>query len=219
LHPLLLKRVPMFKGLDDTDLQAIADHTTTHTYPRNTILMHEGELPDAMYVVMGGRVKIYVSDTDGKELVLDSLSPGGFFGELALIDGSPRSATVVTTTETTISKILKTEFDHCLEASPKIAINLLKSLSKRIRILNDNVKDLALLDVYGRVASTILRLARERSGIMITDPITQQELANMVGASREMVSRVIKTLKSEGYISISGKQITILSTLPTAHSP
>jgi CRP/FNR family cyclic AMP-dependent transcriptional regulator len=219
LNPLLLKRVPMFKGLDDTDLQAIADHTTTHTYPRNTILMHEGEPPDAMYVVMEGRVKIYVSDTDGKELVLDSLSPGEFFGELALIDGSPRSATVVTTTETTISKILKTEFDHCLEASPKIAINLLKSLSKRIRILNDNVKDLALLDVYGRVASTILRLAHERRGIMITDPITQQELANMVGASREMVSRVIKTLKSEGYISISSKQITILSTLPTAHSP
>jgi CRP/FNR family cyclic AMP-dependent transcriptional regulator len=219
LHPLLLKRVPMFKGLDGSDLQAIADHTTTHTYPRNTILMHEGEPPDAMYVVVEGRVKIYVSDSDGKELVLDSLSPGEFFGELALIDGSPRSATVVTTTETTISKILKTDFDHCLEASPKIAINLLKSLSKRIRILNDNIKDLALLDVYGRVASTIIRLAHERSGIMITDPITQQELANMVGASREMVSRVIKTLKSEGYISISGKQITILSTLPTTHSP
>jgi len=82
--------------------------------------------------------------------------------------------------------------------------------------MNDNIKDLALLDVYGRVARTILRLAHERNGVLVTDPITQQELANMVGASREMVSRVIKTLKSEGYISISGKQITVLSTLPSA---
>ena len=216
MQTLLLKRVPMFKGLDESDLQSIAEHTSTHTYPRNTILMHEGELPDAMYVVIDGRVKIYVSDAEGRELVLDNLSPGEFFGELALIDGSPRSATVVTTTETTISRILKTDFDRCIEASPRIAINLLKTLSKRIRVLNDSIKDLALLDVYGRVARTILRLAHERNGVMITDPITQQELANMVGASREMVSRVIKTLKSDGYISISGKQITILSTLPTA---
>lgn len=206
----------MFKGLDDSDLQSIAKHISTHTHPRNTILMHEGEPPDAMYIVTDGRVKIYVSDAEGKELVLDTLSPGEFFGELALIDGSPRSATVVTTTETTISKILKTDFDHCLQASPKIAVNLLKILSRRIRTMNDNIKDLALLDVYGRVARTILRLAQERNGVLITDPITQQELANMVGASREMVSRVIKTLKSEGYISISGKQITVISTLPSA---
>jgi len=218
LHSLLLKRVPMFTGLDDADLQSIADHTTTHTYPRNTILMHEGEPPDSMYVVVDGRVKIYVSDTEGKELVLDTLSPGEFFGELALIDGSPRSATVVTTAETTISKMHKTDFDRCLKASPSIAINLLKILSKRIRVLNENIKDLALLDVYGRVARTILRLAHERNGVLLTDPITQQELANMVGASREMVSRVIKTLKSEGFISISGKQITILSTLPSGVS-
>lgn len=216
MQTLLLKRVPMFKGLDDSDLQSIAKHISTHTYPRNTILMHEGEPPDAMYIVTDGRVKIYVSDAEGKELVLDTLSPGEFFGELALIDGSPRSATVVTTTETTISKILKTDFDHCLQASPKIAVNLLKILSRRIRTMNDNIKDLALLDVYGRVARTILRLAHERNGVLITDPITQQELANMVGASREMVSRVIKTLKSEGYISISGKQITVISTLPSA---
>ena len=139
LQTLLLKRVPMFKGLDEPDLDSIAEHTTTHTYPRNTILMHEGELPDAMYIVIDGRVKIYVSDADGRELVLASLSQGKFFGELALIDGSPRSATVVTTTETTISKILKTDFDRCLEASPRIAVNLLRTLSKRIRVLNESI--------------------------------------------------------------------------------
>ena len=209
MQTLLLKRVPMFKGLDQSDLESIAEHITTHTYTRNTILMHEGELPDAMYVVVDGRVKIYVSDAEGRELVLDTLSPGEFFGELALIDGSPRSATVVTTTDATISRILKTDFDRCLEESPRIAVNLLKTLSKRIRTLNDSIKDLALLDVYGRVARTILRLAHERNGVLITEPITQQELANMVGSCRETISRAMAGFTRKGLVTAQGRSLVL----------
>lgn len=216
MHLSLLKRVPLFKGLDDEHLQFIAQHTTVHSYPRNALLVQEGEPPDGMYVVADGRVKVYVSDEDGKELVLDTLSPGEFFGELALIDGAPRSANVVTTSPATIYKILKSDFEHCLDQSPQIAINLLMTLSKRLRGINEHIKDLALLDVYGRVARTILRLAYEQDGKLITDPITQQELANMVGASREMVSRVLNILKAEDYISVSGKQITVLATPPSS---
>lgn len=219
MHKLLLKHVPLFNGLDDADLQLVAQHASVHSYPPDTLLVQEGEQADGMYVVVDGRVKVYVSDVGGKELVLDTLGPGEVFGELALIDDAPRSANVVTTTQVTIYKILKSDFERCLEQSPRIAINLLKSLTKRFRGLNENIKDLALLDVYGRVASTILRLAYEHDGELITDPITQQELANMVVASRETVSRVLNILKSEEYISVAGKRITVLSTPPTARMP
>ena len=184
MHPSLLKGVPLFKGLGNPDLKSIAKHVTTQTYPRNSMLVREGEAADALYLVVNGRVKVYVSDEAGKEVVLDTLRPGDFFGELALIEDVPRSATVVTTQESTISRIHKTDFERCLAQSPQVAINLLKTLSKRVRGLNEYIKDLALLDVYGRVARAILRLSHEREGVQTTDPITQQELANIVRLRR-----------------------------------
>ncbi|MFC1664243.1 Crp/Fnr family transcriptional regulator [Pseudomonadota bacterium] len=205
----LLKNVPLFAGLSEDLLGSIAIHGVVRNVPRNNILLHEGEQPDALYIVVTGKVKIYVGDVDGKELVLSILGPGGFFGEMAIIDGSPRSATVMSVEESTVVTIGKQDFLKCLREIPDLAFNLLVSFARRIRNVNDHVRDLALLDVYGRVARTLLRLAKPKENILVTDAITQQEIANMVGASREMVSRVLTNLKNDGFISIAGKQITI----------
>ena len=213
----LLKQASLFKGLNEDQLRTIAQHVTVKNCLKNVILVQEGQHPDAMFIVLTGKVKIYVSDEEGKELVLSTLGPGDYFGELALLDGAPRSATVSTIENATLVRMDKNQFDACVNRIPQIALNMLTNLASCIRNLNDHVKDLALLDVYGRVARTILRLATADGDEMKTDPITQQEIANMVGASREMVSRVLNSLKSDGYITISEKRITICNPPPITH--
>lgn len=210
----LLAKVPLFHGLDAENLNAIANQAVSQQYPKNSILVYEGEEPDALYIIVSGKAKVYVSDEDGKELVLDSLGPGEFFGELALIDGAPRSATVMTTDKATLLKINQKDFSSYLQNTPGVALNVLKELARRVRGVNEHIRDLALLDVYGRVARTLLRLAKETDEGLVTDAITQQEIANMVGASREMVSRVLNNLKADGYISVADKRIRVLATPP-----
>lgn len=210
----LLANVPLFHGLDKEALQAIASQAVTQQYPKNSILVYEGEEPDALYIIVSGRAKVYVSDEEGKELVLNSLSTGEFFGELALIDGAPRSATVMTTDKSTLIKISQRDFAKFMQETPGVAMNVLKELAHRVRGVNEHIRDLALLDVYGRVARTLLRLAKETDEGLMTDAITQQEIANMVGASREMVSRVLNNLKSDGYISVREKRIKLIATPP-----
>jgi len=210
----LLAKVPLFHGLSEPDLQAIASQAVSQQFPKNSILVYEGEEPDALYIIVSGKAKVYVSDEEGKELVLDSLGPGDFFGELALIDGAPRSATVMTTDKSMLLKINQRDFSHYLQSTPGVALNVLQELARRVRGVNEHIRDLALLDVYGRVARTLLRLAKETDDGLITDAITQQEIANMVGASREMVSRVLNNLKADGYISVTDKRIRILATPP-----
>lgn len=214
METTLLSTVPLFHGLDDDALKAIAAQAVTQHYPKNSILVYEGEEPDALYIIVSGKAKVYVSDEDGKELVLNALGPGEFFGELALIDGSPRSATVMTTDKSTLIKISQREFAKFLQETPGVAMNVLKELAGRVRGVNEHIRDLALLDVYGRVARTLLRLAKETDEGLVTDAITQQEIANMVGASREMVSRVLNNLKSDGYISVKDKRIRVVATPP-----
>lgn len=214
METTLLSTVPLFHGLDDDALRAIAAQAVTQHYPKNSILVYEGEEPDALYIIVSGKAKVYVSDEDGKELVLNALGPGEFFGELALIDGSPRSATVMTTDKSTLIKISQREFAKFLQETPGVAMNVLKELASRVRGVNEHIRDLALLDVYGRVARTLLRLAKETDEGLVTDAITQQEIANMVGASREMVSRVLNNLKADGYISVKDKRITVVATPP-----
>jgi len=214
LDTSLLAKVPLFHGLDADNLNAIANQAVSQQYPKNSILVYEGEEPDALYIIVSGKAKVYVSDEDGKELVLDSLGPGEFFGELALIDGAPRSATVMTTDKSTLLKINQKDFSSYLQNTPGVALNVLKELARRVRGVNEHIRDLALLDVYGRVARTLLRLAKETDEGLVTDAITQQEIANMVGASREMVSRVLNNLKADGYISVADKRIRVLATPP-----
>ncbi len=207
----------LFEGLSAQDIIAMAGHAVPRDYPRNTIVLRQGEPPHSLYIVLSGKVKVYVNGKDGKELVLGTLGPNGYFGEMALIDDSPRSANVRTTTESKIAVVSKANFMKCVGRNPEIAMNLLRTLAQRVRELNDTVESLALHSVEDRVSRLLKRLATEKDGKLVTDQITQQELANMVGASREMVSRVINAMKTRGVIEVSGKAITLNEDMLAAH--
>jgi CRP/FNR family cyclic AMP-dependent transcriptional regulator len=210
----MLENVPLFSGLPAKELAEIEQHGTVKSYKKNTIVINQDDETYSLYVILSGSVKVFISGEDGREAVLNHQSAGDYFGDLALIDRQPRVASVMTTEPSTLMIISREDFLKCLSNNPEIAINLIKPMTSRMRMLARNVSSLALLDVYGRVARTLLNEAREVDGRLITEKLTQQEIADMVGASRAMVSRILKDLKIGGYISIEKKRITILQKLP-----
>jgi CRP/FNR family cyclic AMP-dependent transcriptional regulator len=212
---IALNKVSLFEGLPETDLDQISDLATVRSFPRNTVIISEGDNSDSMYVVLNGKVKVYLSDDEGKEIIINILKEGDYFGELALLDESPRSASVMTLEDCKFAVLSKQAFDECLTSNPEIALQVIRGLSARLRYLTENVKSLALMDVYGRVARTLLEMAEDQNGVqVINQKLTQRDIASMVGASREMVSRILKDLSLGGYITIESKSITINEKLP-----
>lgn len=194
-------------GLDD--LKALTEQGIVKAYPRNAVIVNEGDDTDAFYVIVSGRVKVYASDDDGREIILTTQGAGAYFGELVL-DGGARSASVMTLEPSRLAAIPKHRFRDFLMSHPAFSSRLVEGLIGRIRDLTSNVKSLALMDVYGRVARLMLDLAVEENGkLVVTDKLTQQEIANRVGSSREMISRIFKDLTAGGYISIDKRRITI----------
>lgn len=214
--PVDLSRIPLFSGLSEEELDLLASHLNTRSFPKNTIVITEGDLSDSLYIVNEGQVKIYVSDDEGREMLLNILEPGDYFGELALIDKEPRSASAITMSSTKLSIISGPDFRETLKKHPELSIKLMSALVVRLREVTDTVRRLALLDVYGRVTTTLLSLARGDGDQKRVEPkLTQQDIANMVGASREMVSRIMKDLKTGGYIDTTKDAIVILKRLPS----
>ncbi len=210
-----LKNIPLFSGLTEPELRAISEIATKRSFPKNTIIINEGDETDSLYLINSGKVKVVLSDEEGKEIIISILESETYFGELSLIDEEPRSACVVTMTPCQLSIITKSAFDRLLEANPGIAMNLLRGLTKRLRAANKNIESLALMDVYGRVARTLLQFAKPVGDkLVIEDRLTQKDIANMVGASREMVSRIFKDLATGGYITVDSGVITINEKLP-----
>ena len=211
----MLDRVHLFSDLAPADTRLLTEHSTTRTYPANAVLINEGDQTDSLYVILEGKAKAFVSDENGKEATLNIMGAGEYFGELALVDDAPRSASVMTMEPTRVMVISKADFKTCLARNPEMAFNLIQALTKQVRSLTDNVKSLALMDVYGRIAHTLLDLASETDGKMVIDQkLTHQDIANMVGSSREMVSRILKDLSNGGYISVKNKSITINEQFP-----
>ncbi len=212
----MLKNIPLFSNLAESDLAILSSHAVTKKFAKNTIIINEGDETDSLYIILSGKIKAFLSDEHGKEIILDMAGPGEYFGEVALLDEAPRSASVMTLEPSSFLIISKGDFKNCVAKNPDIAISLIKELTHRIRVLTSSVKGLALRDVYGRVAETLLNLAAEENGTLtISERPTQQELANMVGASREMVSRILKDLTSGGYIEVEDKKIAIRRKLPS----
>ena len=211
----ILEEIALFEGLQEPELQTIFSRMTTRGFPKNAIVVNEGDQTDSLYIILSGRVKVFSSDEEGKEVLLNTLDPYDYFGELALIDEQPRSASVMTVESSKLSIISKDDFMQFLTTYPRISINMLKSLVHRMRLETENIKSLALMDVYGRVAKTLLNLASEEDGRLVTDRITYKEIASMVGASREMVGRILKDLRTGGYISVEGGRIVIHEKLPS----
>jgi len=212
----MLRNVPLFADLSDKDLESVSKLAATRTYPKNTIIISEGDDSDSLYAVLSGKVKVYLSDDEGREIIINILSDGEYFGELALLDDSPRSASVMTLEETKLAVISKSAFEESLAKNPPMALHIIRELSSRLRSLTRNVKSLALMDVYGRVARTLLDMAEPAGNdkLEIRQKLTQRDIASMVGASREMVSRILKDLSTGGYITIQNKTITINEKLP-----
>jgi CRP/FNR family cyclic AMP-dependent transcriptional regulator len=184
-------------------------------FPRNAVIIAEGDSSDTLYVVFSGRVKVFVSDKDGGEMVLGTCGTGEYIGELAL-DGQPRSASVVTLEASVCSIISRAVLRDAIAGNTEFAMQLIATLIARTRIATDNIKHLALNDVYGRVAHLLLNLADKRDGdLVVRERLSQQEIADRVGASRDMVSRILKDLVTGGYISMEHKVITIKKTPPS----
>jgi len=210
----MLENVPLFAGLSKEALAEVEQHGSIKSFRKGAIVINQDDETYSLYVILSGSVKVFISGEDGREAVLNHQSTGDYFGDLALIDKQPRVASVMTTEPSTFMIISRENFLTCLSRNPEIAINLIKPMTERMRMLAQNVSSLALLDVYGRVARILLQQSHEENGEMVTDRLTQQEIADMVGASRAMVSRILTDLKAGGYISVDRKRITIHQKLP-----
>ncbi len=201
--------------LTDAELKAISGHAVTRAFPKNAIVVNEGDRTDSLYIIVSGRVKVYVSDDAGKEIVLSNAGPGEYFGEMVLDEG-PRSASVMTLEPTKFSIVQKDDFRAFLKANPEFAQHLIVKLIHRVRLLTENVKSLALMDVYGRVARMLLEMADDQGGaLVIENRPTQQEMASRIGASREMVSKIITDLAAGGYVRVEGRRMVIAKSLPS----
>jgi len=209
---MTLKAVPFFTQLSDHELDLVRAVASEKTYPKNAVVLTEGEAGDSLYMIQSGKVKVFIGDEEGREIILKILGPGSFFGEMSMIDKQPRSASVTTLETSTFLVLQHTAFEKCVEQAPTIGNMVMQILAQRVREADRKIGTLALMDVYGRVASTLLELAVYTNGkLMVGEKLSQQDLANMVGASREMVNRILKDLSDRGFISIESKSITIIN--------
>ena len=210
-----LTKIPLFAGLSEEQLHALAERTVPRSFPKNAIVINEGDLSDSLYLILSGKVKVYRGDESGKELILDIKGPGQYFGEMVL-DERARSATVMTLEPSQFATLSRAEFVAVLLKHPEISLKLIRNLIRVARGLNENVRSLALLDVYGRVARVLIELAVEQEDgkLVIPEKLTQKDIANRVGASREMINRILRDLSQGGYVTVEGGRITINKTPP-----
>ncbi|HEV2220764.1 MAG TPA: Crp/Fnr family transcriptional regulator [Casimicrobiaceae bacterium] len=201
--------------LQDHTLRDIAASGVVRVFPKHTILINEGDVGDALYVVLSGRVKVYASNEAGREFVIDFHGPGEYVGEMSL-DGAPRSASVMTVEPTTCAVVNRAQFRDFILAHPDFAMHLIERLIHRVRVTTSNLKSLALSDVYGRLARLLNALVQSIDGkLVVPEKLTQQDIADRVGASRDMIGKLMKDLIGGGYLGVEDRTITILKKLPT----
>lgn len=201
--------------LQPETLRGIASTGVVRTFPRHTVLINEGDQGDSLFVILSGRVKIYSSNEAGREFVIDFQGPGEYVGEMSL-DGAPRSASVITVEPTTCAVVNRAQFRDFILAHPDFAMHLIERLIHRVRVTTGNLKSLALSDVYGRLVRLLYALAKDVDGRQIVpEKLTQQEIADRVGASRDMIGKLMKDLVAGGYLAVEDRTITILKKLPT----
>src|SRR5436309_1695829 len=201
--------------LRDTTLRNIAASGVIRTFPRNTVLINEGDVGDALYVVVSGRVKVFSSNEAGREFIIDFHGPGEYVGEMTL-DGEPRSASVITVEPTTCAVVNRGQFRDFILANPDFALHLIERLIHRVRVTTGNLKSLALSDVYGRMVRLLNALAQPADGKQVVpEKLTQQDIADRIGASRDMIGKLMKDLIAGGQLSVEERTITILKKLPT----
>jgi CRP/FNR family transcriptional regulator, cyclic AMP receptor protein len=212
-----LRKVSLFSELKEDELRQIAGVVREQHYRKNVTIFHINDPGNALFILKSGMVKITIEDQSGREIILRILYPTEFFGEMALIDGMPRSATVTTQEPSDALIIYREQFISLIEKSPKILLDMAAVLSRRLRKVNELIRSLAFYDVYGKVARVLLNLAAERGrttglGTVIDLRLTQQELAELAGMSRETMTRTLRDFQQAGCVRIDAGIITILET-------
>lgn len=210
----MLSNIPLFHNLTDMQLASMGTHVSLRAVQKGETIIREGDKADSLFVIVSGQVKVYSADIDdpAREVILKTLSAGEFFGELPLFDQEPRSASVAAIALCHLQVLSYGAFKRAIKSSPDIAQNVMETLARRLRAADRKIGDLALLDISSRVARTLLELAIISNGRRVVgSAFTQKDLANMVGASREMVNRTLRDLEEGGYIAIERKSITILN--------
>jgi len=209
-----LTKTALFEGLGAGDIDSVAVQTVIQKLPKNTLVVSQGDNTDTFYVIIDGKVDVFLQNDKGKEIIINTLGPCESFGELAPLGRIPRQASVITTEESTFGIISKQVIMDTILSKPTVGMRMIELLITRIQDLTDEVSSLALDDVYNRVVRVLYKHADEVGEKLVTEKLTQQDIASRVGATREMVHRILKELKTGGYISIEGKHITIEKKLP-----
>jgi CRP/FNR family cyclic AMP-dependent transcriptional regulator len=205
-----------FGHLDEQALRALAPNGAARSFQRNVVVVSEGDATDSLYVILSGRVKAFVTDENGKELVLSSIGAGDFFGELVL-DGGARSASIMTLEPSRFFVIPQRDAEALLSGNPQFARVLVGKLIGKVRSLTERVRDLALKDVYSRLVRFLENAAEEQEDgkRVVRERLTQAEIASRIGGSREMVSRILSDLAAGGYVTVDTKRIVINRKLPS----
>ncbi|NOS73916.1 MAG: Crp/Fnr family transcriptional regulator [Methyloglobulus sp.] len=212
-----LKKIPFLSDLSDEALIALAEKAKPAKFPKQATIIMEGDETSSLYIMLSGKVRVFSSDDKSKEITLLIQEPGSYFGELALLTDEPRSASVVTLETTTCGVISKSDFINWLRIHPDVAIALLGVLSKKIRQLTDKVRLMALSNVYERTVKALQAMVVVEGNVsIIHNRPTQQDLASMVGASREMVNKIMHELTKGGYIEVQDKALIINKKLPSS---
>ena len=211
MNPQILKTVPLFSSLSDEQLRVLQPCLQQRSYPRSSFILRAGEETDALYIILSGRVKVLIPDEEGHEVILSMIGPHEFFGEMGLLDELPRSASVETLEACDMLRLSKAGFTNILKDNFELAMLIIRNLVRRLRDADRKIESLALIDVYGRVARLLIDMAESVDGKWIVERAPpKQEIARMIGASREMVSRVVKDLQHKGLIRAEKRGIYVL---------
>ena len=198
----LIRRVPLFSMLTTSQAASVADAVVKRRFKRGEPIVEQGKKSKALSIILTGRARVITTDSRGREVILATMRPGDYVGEMSLIDDEPHSATVSAEIQTDTLVLSRAEFARCMPENDSMSYAVLRGLVKRLRHADRKIESLALMDVYGRVARALLESATVdgAGSAVIRDKVSRQDLAKMVGASREMVSRVMKDLEERGFI-------------------
>jgi CRP/FNR family cyclic AMP-dependent transcriptional regulator len=210
----LLRTVPIFSELSAIDCEALAQLASRRRFPKDTVVFFENDEGDSFFMIVSGRIKVTILGDDGREVILTVLGPGDFFGEMALLDDEPRSATAIAIEECELLSLQRSDFESVIANKPSISLALVRVLTARLRKANHQISTLALLDVYGRVARVLMDMARDegrrlKDGQIAFRRATHQEIANRIGTTRETVTRMMKDLERQSLMHVEGREIIL----------
>jgi CRP/FNR family cyclic AMP-dependent transcriptional regulator len=211
---MLLAQTTLFANLDDASRASLASVSVNRSYKKGELICNQGDLGETLFIIVEGHVKVFVTSEDGDEMVLATLGPSDVFGELALIDGGPRSASAEALEPTAVLALTRTVLLDVLRRNPASMDSLLRSLGSLVRRLTEQASDLVFLDLYGRVAKLLLGLAEREPGpeeepITLDLHVTQTDLAAMVGGSRQSVNQILHAFERRGYLDLKGRKIVL----------